>query len=190
MMFHVSIRRPEDEHRVCCLGAVMRDRCTCWVTEHDREQAKPRPGPVQVQPRMCGDCACRPGSVEETDPDSMASSVQGVQSLAEQGAPFYCHQGMRQRTGKVHPDGERIEFDGPRPADNYDPPIHDGVPYQASGEPALICAGWLAKNRAAKALTYPQARRLLGRLPAAYSKGRRLVLKGVAIVYADTGEDY
>lgn len=127
----------------CCWGELQggAEDCGCWVPEYDVEQADPRPpaspADLEVQPRMCGDCAYRPGSPERDDSwmeDALMDAARGATT------PFWCHDGIRRPVRWRHPDGRVIDGD---PAD-YQPAQVNGVPYRADGRPALICGGWAA----------------------------------------------
>lgn len=132
----------------CCDGAAARAHCTCWEPLFNARQERAQVGPVGIRPSCCGDCAFRPDSPErlahENDEDAdvlLRSTWEGTQNLVRAGTPFYCHQGMRQHVGDLHPDG-RLRDAGPH---DYVPgKRNDGVPIQADGQPALVCAGWAA----------------------------------------------
>lgn len=129
---------------MCCMGAVIRgpEHCTCWVSEFEpKEQAPPRPAPLQVATECCRDCAYRPGSPERSGREGHHTE-EDLDDLPLSGV-FACHQGMRRRVRRRHPDG-RVE----QLADDYAPLMHDGVAYLADGRPALLCAGWAARVRA------------------------------------------
>jgi hypothetical protein len=133
-----------DEFLTCCIGAVVMgsDHCLCWEPVFDDEQTPPIPGDLECQPAMCADCAFRPGSPER----SSELEEEALLSLPIAGQRFFCHQGIRRPTHYVHPEGHVVEAD---PSD-YQPSVHPstpGVPYQADGQPALICAGWAAHNQ-------------------------------------------
>lgn len=142
----------------CCDGA--RDKgpteCSCWTPVYNKEQTDPPPETIvglilgditpDVRDRMCGDCAYRPGSPEQTG-SSMACDATQLEQLAADGTRFWCHDGMRKPVAWRHPKGMRItvvsEADG-----DYQPPIVEGIPYRADGRPGLLCAGWNARHRA------------------------------------------
>lgn len=95
---------------------------------------------------MCSDCAYRPDSPERNG-NSMGCNAAQLEQLAAEGTRFWCHDGMRKPVAWRHPAGIRIattsEADG-----DYQPPIVEAVPYRADGQPGLLCAGWVARNRA------------------------------------------
>lgn len=134
---------------ICCDPATYygQDRCTCWEPVYNVDQAEPvslaDAGEIGVQARMCGDCAYRKDSPERAE----GFMEQHLLALPANGAPFWCHTGMRRPTHYRHPALGDIPAD---PAD-WRPPIVDGIPYRADGRPGLLCAGWAA--RAAKATT-------------------------------------
>ncbi len=141
----------------CCMGAINNGPggCTCWTPEYDLDQTDPPAQTVidlavgtrqpPVRTRMCGDCDYRPDSPEKNGDDAMAGDAELLERLAATGSKFYCHDGMRSPVAWVHPRGMRIPAAG---VGDYQPPIVDGVPYRASGEPGLVCAGWNARHRA------------------------------------------
>jgi hypothetical protein len=135
---------PDAGQGMCCMGAAVYgpERCTCWHNEYDREQAPMRPADSDCQPRPCGDCAYRPGSPERAGAEHVSGDQDSLDQLVATGQPFYCHQGMRRVVAVVHgPTGTRVE----RGPDAYEPPFgDDGRPYQADGQPALLCGGWAA----------------------------------------------
>lgn len=117
-------------------------RCTCWEPIYAAEQAPPLPGPVVPALDLCGDCAFRKGSPERAD----AYSEEALLDLVAEQTPFWCHRGMRRPVAYRHPTLGDVPAD---PAD-WTPPIdRSGVPYQADGNPGVLCAGWAARvNRA------------------------------------------
>lgn len=141
----------------CCPGA--KDNgpgaCTCWIPVYNRNQAEPALeivvalalGEIEpdVQPRMCGDCAYRPGSPEKTGDSDVHGDAALLEHLADTGQRFYCHDGMRSPRAWRHPAGIEIPAVG---TGDYQPPIIDGIPYRADGRPGLLCAGWAARHRA------------------------------------------
>jgi hypothetical protein len=142
----------------CCPGATRKGpaACTCWQPVYDRKQAEP---PVEtvvalalgqlnpdVRDRMCSDCAYRPNSPEKTGCDDVNGDPQLLENLAAAGQRFYCHDGMRKPRAWWHPAG--IEIPAVGTDADYQPPIVDGVPYRADGQPGLLCAGWAARRRA------------------------------------------
>lgn len=141
---------PGDDYPVgCCIGNDMYgpDRCTCWTAVYEIDQHEPRPPQraedIEVQTRMCGDCAFRKGSPERAE----GFLEEALHSMAEAGQPFYCHDGMRRPAHWLHPDGRRVEGS----TADWRPPIIAGLPYRADGRPGLLCAGWMA--RASRAAT-------------------------------------
>ena len=128
----------------CCEGSAYRGAsgCLCWEPVYDLEQAEPRTElPSGLRPSMCGDCAYRPGSPErQGDPAAVADQA-GLDALVASGTPFWCHQGIRRPIEWRHPSGMVI----PGSALDYRPPIVDGVPFKANGEPGELCAGWAAR---------------------------------------------
>jgi hypothetical protein len=139
-----AAEHPDDPGTGCCWGAAMGgpEDCTCWVAEYDQDQQPPRPivGVAEAvrQPRMCGDCAYRPDSPERT----LAHTALKLEDLPLDGSPFWCHQGIRRPVEWRHPDGRTM----PGAADDYQPPMVAGVPYQADGSPARLCAGWAVRR--------------------------------------------
>lgn len=127
----------------CCWGSTMRGPagCYCWVPVFDVEQAEPRPPAcaedLSARPSLCGDCAFRKGSPERAD----GFSEEALFASAEQGHPFWCHQGMRRPNRWVHPLLGEVEGS----PDDWQPPIVNSIPYQADGSPGLLCAGWMAR---------------------------------------------
>lgn len=141
---------PDDEGGTgCCWGESLDgpEGCNCWVPIYNAEQAAPvppaSPDDIQVQKRMCGDCAFRKGSPER---DS-AWKEEALLSLAEEGTPFYCHEDMRRPIRWEHPDGRVVEGS----TDDWQPPIVRGLPYRLDGRPGLLCAGWAARASRAEA---------------------------------------
>jgi len=138
---------PDAGEGACCYGAGMRGPggCTCWRPVYDLDQAEPVPAIPIVRPGgMCGDCAYRPGSPEKDGDPKYRGDADHLEHLAATGTPFSCHDGLRRLLRRVHPSGVEV------PADPgaYDPPILDGQPFRADGQPALLCAGWAARGRA------------------------------------------
>jgi hypothetical protein len=128
----------------CCIGVACGELsdCTCWVPEFDDEQVEPRPPTcpedLEVAPRMCGDCAFRNGSPER----ETKFEEEALFALADNGQPFWCHQGMRKPARWRHPGGPVVDGD----KDDWTPPKISGVPYRADGAPGLLCAGWMART--------------------------------------------
>jgi hypothetical protein len=135
-------QHPDDEPGDCCWGAVVNGpaACTCWTPVFDIDQAEPRPPAaacdLKVQKGMCHDCAYRPGSAERAE----AYLAEHLMEMPARGQMFWCHQGMRRPVEWVHPDGRIV----PGSPDDWQPAALNGVPYQADGQPGLICAGWAA----------------------------------------------
>ncbi len=148
---HTGPDFPDAGQGWCCLGAAMHGprRCTCWVPVYDLDQAEPDTqwGPP-IRPTPCDDCAYRHDSPERRNDESVAGDAGLLEGLTHGDSPFFCHDGIRRplrwehRPEDVPPTNVSIPGS---PAD-YDPPIIDGVPYRASGEPAYICAGWAARR--------------------------------------------
>jgi hypothetical protein len=139
-----AVELPDAGGGHCCYGAIMRgpQGCTCWHSVYDLEQQPLRRGLMPLPPgpvRMCGDCAFRPGSPERSGTEGYEGDQELLDELVAEGAPFYCHQGVRRTVLMRHPSGAEA---GGHPAD-YDPPIENGFPWKADGTPADICAGWL-----------------------------------------------
>lgn len=142
----------------CCPDA--RDKgpaaCTCWRPVFDREQADPDLQAVvglalgemepPQRPLMCGDCAYRPGSPERTGSAEYNGSAAELDRIAREDR-FWCHDGMRKPVAWRHPRGMRIATVQAADGD-FQPPIIEGVPYRADGQPGLLCAGWAARRRA------------------------------------------
>jgi hypothetical protein len=150
----------------CCWGS-MHDPggCTCWEPVFEVEQQPPRPpanpGDIEVAASMCADCAFRPGSPER----ATTFEKEALFALADEGTPFWCHQGMRRPDRWVHPDGRVVPGD----PDDWTPAQLGPVAFRADGSPALLCAGWAARaGRAAPAPAPAPARcrrgRALGRM--------------------------
>ena len=147
---------PDDQEvRVCCIGndVLGPEYCLCWEPEFDLEQQPPTRlvasvDDVATQPRMCGDCAYRPGSPER----SLSFMEEELFDLASTGRDvFFCHQGIRRPVRWRHPDGRVVDGS---PAD-YQPLIVKGMLYQADGTPAMVCAGYSARVRQASEVVYP-----------------------------------
>jgi hypothetical protein len=128
--------------------------CTCWQPVYDVDQVTPSLETVcalalgqtelRVRDGMCGDCAYRPDSPEKTgSPDFQGSPAELDRRARE--SRFFCHDGFRQPIAWRHPYGLRIAT--PLCGD-YQPPFYDGIPYQADGQPGLLCAGWSARRKA------------------------------------------
>ena len=94
---------------------------------------------------MCHDCAYRPNSPEKTGDEAYAGDPQELERLAREDR-FWCHDGMRQPRSWLHPpSGVTIAA---VLAGDYQPPIIEGIPWRADGQPGLLCAGWAARRRA------------------------------------------
>lgn len=150
MTYHVDCDDdlPDAGGGMCCEGsaALGPGRCTCWDPVFDLEQAADlKAGPPQVRPTACADCAFRPGSPEQQGDERFANSGDGeLDDIIGGSAPFLCHQGMRRQLRQVHPTGAVVE-DAPGA---YRPPVKGDRAWCADGEPAQICAGWVARRRA------------------------------------------
>lgn len=132
----------------CCMGSAMDGPrgCSCWTPVYDADQVEPLVGlPRPTRPRMCGDCAYRPGSPERSGDESYTADAEQLEHLAATGTPFGCHDGMRRVIGWRHPSGAYVAATS---TDYYQPPIRGGVPYRADGTPGELCAGWDARRRA------------------------------------------
>lgn len=145
---------PDDDGRFgCCIGNDIQgpEYCLCWTPEYDLLQETPRlatsADQISTQVGLCGDCAYRKTSPERAD----GWMEEALLDLASGGQPFWCHQGMRRPVRWRHPDGRVVDGD---PAD-YQPPMIDGVPYQADGTPGLLCGGWAARTARASEEVYP-----------------------------------
>jgi len=142
---------PPSDDAFCCWGAVMERGCTCWEPVFDASQQPLQPGQAEPRASMCVDCACRSDSPERRehrgeDGPSMRSSWEGVHRLAEEGRPFYCHQGMRRLVGYRHPSGAEMHVED---SHRYEPAVgDDDTHYKADGTPADLCAGWAALRTA------------------------------------------
>jgi hypothetical protein len=139
----------------CCEGAVLDGpgSCTCWEPVYsahqqpvDEEAAGLLAAGVQPVTRqgMCGDCAYRPDSFEKTGDPRFNGDADMLEGLAASGERFWCHDGLRRIVAWRHPAGTQI----PAEPGCYRPTQRAGVPYQADGQPGLLCAGWAARNRA------------------------------------------
>ncbi|WP_367139255.1 hypothetical protein [Saccharothrix sp. HUAS TT1] len=144
-----------DTGQTCCWGVVNDGPagCTCWDPVHDLDQQPPDPQavallaaglPPATRDGMCGDCAYRPDSPEKNSDPTYRGDPEFLERIAHDGDRFWCHDGMRRTVRLRHPSG--MEIDAHPGA--YDPPIVDGVPYRADGQPARLCAGWAARRRA------------------------------------------
>lgn len=157
-MVHALLGTPDDlpdaGEGACCEGSGISGPrfCTCWRQVYDLEQTRPDPMAVKllaagIEPvtrkTMCGDCAYRPDSPERTGLSGYVGDAAELERIAAE-AQFWCHQGMRRAVAWRHPSG--VEVTG-HPA-GYQPPVVDGVPYQADGRPGELCAGWAARRRA------------------------------------------
>lgn len=141
---------PAVDDALCCMGAAVYgpERCTCWRPEYDLEQADPRPDTLAgAMPRMCGDCAFRPGSPERTNSDGVVADAETLEACVTTGQSFWCHNGLRRVVAYVHePTGTRWEPPGADAA--FTPPIIDGQPYKADGNRGDLCAGYVARRLA------------------------------------------
>lgn len=131
---YTGVELPDAGEGLCCEGAAFRgpQGCTCWTAVLDRPQVAPV---VDADDRacvaMCGGCAFRPG----TD----AHLEQAEHGLGLTDSTFYCHQGHAKVVAWVHPSGARVED----PEGGGYPVEIGGRPYDADGQPAPICRGWL-----------------------------------------------
>lgn len=147
----------------CCLGRAEYGpgRCTCWREEYDIDQSILLETTTTPQPRpsMCDDCACRANSPERRGDDRYVHAGELDYVLAGD-RPFHCHDGIRRVIGWRHATESTfvavLELRAAAPElgltdDDYRPPVVDDVPYQASGRPAFVCAGWAAHQAAQEA---------------------------------------
>ena len=128
-----------DTNGGCCWGDTMAgpEGCTCWQPVFDIDQEPlDTAAKVTCRPTMCADCAYRPGSPERADTFTEVALL----NLHAEGELFWCHQGLRAPIQWRHPDGRTVAGS---PMD-YRPAHHKGVPYQTNGQPAQLCAGWMA----------------------------------------------
>lgn len=124
----------------CCVGALEEGPvgCSCWEPVYDLVQVPPHTHLVAgTRHRMCDDCAYRHDSPEHQGDDRYQ------ENLSDAASPFWCHQGMRKPVAWRHPAGITVTVD----VDAYTPPVVNGVPYKANGEPGERCAGWAAAHR-------------------------------------------
>jgi hypothetical protein len=150
MRAHPDVDEYDPELTSCCWEAVDGGltACSCWEPVYSVDQADPQPcdiprNEIPARVTMCGDCAFRPGSPER----STEWHREELFALADRGEPFFCHDGMRRPLAWRHPTLGEIPGD----PDDWQPPIIDGVPYRAPGEPALMCAGWAARRKTVSA---------------------------------------
>lgn len=154
-----------DTGQICCEGVAFAgpEWCTCWVEVYDLDQTAPDPATVRlleagIEPvtrsRMCGDCAYRPESPERSEDPTYKGGGEFLDELAATGDRFWCHQDMRRPRVLRHPSG--MEIPGHPAA--YRPPIVNGIPYRADGQPGELCAGWAAHRRRHQALSTGEAR--------------------------------
>lgn len=133
---HIGVGRdyPDAGEGMCCMGAAALgpERCTCWRPIHDQPQQLLKAGPMLQRTRMCGDCAFRPDSPER------AGNEDAVEELLE--GTFLCHKGMRRLLREVHPSGAVLDA-GPGAYEPSNPPC------KADGNPAEVCAGWVAEMK-------------------------------------------
>lgn len=145
----------------CCPDAVEGGPacCTCWTPEYDQPQTDPDPQTVaalalgEAEPPqrrlMCHDCAYRPDSPERNGDEAYDGDAAELDRIAREDR-FWCHDGLRKPIAWRHPAGIRI----PTVSDgDYQPPVVLGVPYRATGEPGLLCAGWAARRRVLTAVS-------------------------------------
>lgn len=142
-------QHPDDPGTGCCWGDVIHgpSKCTCWIPVYTDVQADPvpirSPADLRVAPEMCGDCAFRKGSPERADP----YTEEYLFGKAEEGVPFWCHQGMLKPDHWRHPDGRIV----PGSPDDWKPPTIGIVPYRLDGSPGLLCHGWTQRALRARA---------------------------------------
>ncbi len=137
-------QHPDDDPGACCYGSALDpDGCTCWMPVYEQDQQKCVPpasaADLTVRAERCGDCAYRPGSPELAE----AWKAEMLLDLPARGQAFWCHDGIRRPVRWEHPDGRVVAG----AADDYHPGwcrVTPGIPYQADGRPALLCAGWAA----------------------------------------------
>jgi hypothetical protein len=145
---------PDAGKGMCCDGAALfgPNRCTCWEPVYDLDQADPDPLAVKLlaagidpvtRARPCDDCAYRVDSPERQGSPEVAGDQELLDEIVASGERFWCHQGIRRPVRWRHPSGVEV----PGSPVNYDPPRLDGVPYQANGQPAEVCAGWAARRQ-------------------------------------------
>lgn len=138
---------PQTEPGGCCMGEATQgpDHCTCWVPVYERDQEKPDEKAVPgTRTEQCEDCAYRADSPERQGDEEVDGTPELLERIVVEGQPFWCHQGIRRPLLWKHPSGMTVDGS----ASDYKPPIVDGVPYQADGRPADICAGWSARRAA------------------------------------------
>lgn len=134
-----ATKHPDDDAH-CCWGAILKghEGCTCWLPEYEVDQQEPQPitspEDLQARPRMCGDCAFKPGSPERAN----EFTAEALMELPAKADPFWCHDGMRRPVRWRHPDGRVV----PGSPDDWHPAFVGRIPYRADGRPALLCAGW------------------------------------------------
>lgn len=138
---------PDAGEGACCFGAAVNgpEYCSCWIPVYESDQEKPdeKASPAS-RSEPCGDCAYRPDSPESCGSEDVDGTLQLLQRIVENGSPFWCHEGIRRPLRWEHPSGVVVEGS----AADYRPPIVAGVPYKADGQPADVCAGWVARRAA------------------------------------------
>jgi hypothetical protein len=141
---------PDAGKGACCAGAadVGRIGCTCWEPVYDPPAQAPirREQDATVMPRMCADCAYKPGSLERRDDPNVVASAQLLDDIVITGTPFWCHNGLPRITHYVHP-ATGVEYHPDVDLTSaYKPVIDENHrPYKADGSPADYCAGWSAR---------------------------------------------
>lgn len=136
---------PDPEVPCCETAAYSNGKaCSCWEPIF----SAPTPpvlleGPQAPRPKMCHDCAYRPGSPERTE-------VDGEQLEAPLSQPFQCHDGMPKLLGWTHPElpGACLVAAAIGDRDSFGPVIRGAQSWRADGTPALMCAGWVAVSGA------------------------------------------
>lgn len=154
---------PGDDARLCCYGAAVLGRCTCWAPAYDCQQVSPAhvaKAPVTVRAAMCRDCPAwfesesrleyhAANGPDELDPLNWIDEPPDCETAYEKmvwlafsrrGRPFYCFEGVRRVIGAVHPDGGFVQC-APRHAPTFN---HYGQRVRADGEVTPVCAGYAA----------------------------------------------
>ena len=137
---------PENEMNWCCAGVGYYgpERCTCWKPEYSIRRRKPNGDTdMKIRTKQCVDCAFRHDSAEWQDDWER----EHLQDLANGGGAFACHQGMPYVVQWRHPSGMIVEqpLDGVGSVASYQPRWIGEVPFKASGKPADLCAGYVAR---------------------------------------------
>ena len=136
----------------CCDGYayIGPEYCTCWEAVYEDGQREPqRDAEQHTRPRMCADCAFRPGSPERRDSEhAVCNSGDLLRMVHDPDEVFACHDGLRRAIGWRHPNGLFIRHDPRDAVVPYSPPIEGRRAYRLDGSPALHCAGLAAARRA------------------------------------------